>query len=211
MNNRTIVISLIMALIGIVYVLRLFMLQVYDPSYKFSAESNARRKIIEYPSRGLIYDRSGELIVSNQAVYDIMIVPAETEPLDTLDLANTMGTTVFEVRELFRNVREKLHAREISSFQPTVFYKQMPAEQFASFQEKLFKFKGFYGQRRVVRNYEYESAANVLGYVGEIGERGLENNPYYRQSDYWGISGVEKTYEKALRGEKGARYVLVDV
>ncbi|MFW5754478.1 MAG: penicillin-binding transpeptidase domain-containing protein, partial [Marinilabiliaceae bacterium] len=83
--------------------------------------------------------------------------------------------------------------------------------QFASFQEKLFKFKGFYGQRRVVRNYEYESAANVLGYVGEIGKRGLEDNPYYRQGDYWGISGVERTYEKALRGEKGARYVMVDV
>jgi len=211
MNNRTIVISLIMALIGIVYVLRLFLIQVYDPSYKYSAESNARRKITEYPSRGLIYDRDDELIVSNQPVYDVMIVPAETEPLDTLELANSMGITIFEVRELFRNVREKLRSRKISSFQPSVFYKQMPAEQFASFQEKLFKFKGFYGQRRVVRNYEYESAANVLGYVGEIGERGLDNNPYYRQGDYWGISGVERTYEKALRGEKGARYVLVDV
>ncbi|MFO8000267.1 MAG: penicillin-binding protein 2 [Marinilabilia sp.] len=210
-NNRTIIISLIIALLGVIYVLRLFMLQVYDPSYKFSAESNARRKITEFPSRGLIYDRDDELLVSNQAVYDIMMVPNETEPLDTMELANNMGITIFEVRELFRNIREDLRIRKISSFQPTVFYKQMPAEQYAEFQEKLFKFKGFYGQRRVVRKYEYQSAANVLGYVGEVGEKQLEDQSYYQQGDYWGINGVEKTYEKALRGEKGARYVMVDV
>jgi penicillin-binding protein 2 len=108
-------------------------------------------------------------------------------------------------------MRNRLRQRQISSFQPSVFYKQMPVEKFGAFQEKLFKFKGFYGQRRIVRKYEYETAANVLGYVGEINESQLKKEPYYTQGDYWGISGVEKTYEKALRGEKGASYVLVDV
>ncbi|WP_462318228.1 penicillin-binding protein 2 [Marinilabilia sp.] len=210
-NNRTIVIGLIMVLLGIIYVLRLFMLQVYDPSYKYSAESNARRKITEFPSRGLIYDRNQELMVSNQAVYDIMVVPRETEPLDTFELAHSMGIELSEVRELFTKMRQNLRARRISSFQPSVFYKQMTAEQYGFFQEKLFKFKGFFGQRRIVRKYEYPTAANVLGYVGEISEKQLKERSYYSQGDYVGISGVEKTYEPSLRGKKGARYVLVDV
>jgi penicillin-binding protein 2 len=200
-----------MFLVGLIYVLRLFMLQVFDPSYKYSAESNARRQITEFPSRGLIYDRNNELLVSNQAVYDIMVVPRETELPDTFELAQSMGVELQEVRDLFQRMRENLRAHRISSFQPSVFYKQMPAEQYGYFQEKLFKFKGFFGQRRIVRKYEYENAANVLGYVGEINEKELKKRPYYSQGDYWGISGVEKTYEKYLRGEKGARYVLVDV
>ncbi len=210
-NNRTIVLGLIMLLISLIYILRLFMLQVYDPSYKFSADSNARRKIIEFPSRGLIYDRNGDLMVSNQAVYDIMVVPRETEPLDTLELAKSMGVELAEVRTLFQKLREKLLFRQISSFQPSIFYKQMTAKQYGIFQEKLYKFKGFYGQRRIVRNYEFETAANILGYVGEINESQLKERAYYTQGDYWGISGIEKTYEDVLRGEKGARYVLVDV
>lgn len=200
-----------MAFVGITFVIRLFMLQVYDPSYKFSAESNARRRITEFPSRGLIYDRNGKLLVSNQAVYDIMVVPRETEPLDTFELANAMNITILEARDLFRRLKRNLNSRKISSFQPSVFYKQMSPEQYGIFQEKLYKFKGFFGQRRVVRNYEYETAANILGYVGEISEKQLEERPYYKQGDYWGISGVEKTYEESLRGKKGSRYVLVDV
>ncbi len=210
-NNRTIVLGLIMVLISLIYTMRLFMLQVYDPSYKFSAESNARRKIVEFPSRGLIYDRNGNLMVSNQAVYDLMVVPRETEPLDTLELANSMGVELSEVQELFQNMRKRLRSRQISSFQPSVFYKQMTVEQYGTFQEKLYKFKGFFAQRRIVRKYEYETAANILGYVGEISESQLKERPYYTQGDYWGISGIEKTYEEVLRGEKGARYVLVDV
>lgn len=210
-NNRTIIIGLIILMLSLIYIVRLFMLQVYDPSYKFSAESNARRKITEFPSRGLIYDRNGDLMVSNQAVYDIMVVPRETEPLDTLELARSLGVELSEARDLFLEMNAKLRTRQISSFQPSVFYKQMASEQYGIFQEKLFKFKGFYGQRRIVRKYEYETGANVLGYVGEINEAHLKKQPYYTQGDYWGISGVEKIYEAPLRGEKGARYVLVDV
>jgi penicillin-binding protein 2 len=211
LNNRTIVIGLIIASIGIIYVIRLFMLQVYDPSYKFSAENNARRQITEFPSRGLVYDRNNELLVSNQAVYDIMVIPRETEPLDTVELAASMGIDTNEVRNLFKRMRKNLRFRKISSFQPSIFYKQMSAEQYGFLQEKLFKFKGFYGQRRIVRKYEHKTAANILGYVGEISENQLKGRPYYTQGDYWGISGVEKTYEASLRGKKGGRYVLVDV
>lgn len=211
LNNRTIIISLIIIVVAIIFSIKLFLLQVFDPSYKFSAESNTRRKITEYPARGLIFDRNNKLLVSNQAVYDIMVVPNEIEKIDTLALAQSMGIDIEEVKDLFRKMNENLRARKISSFRPSVFYKQMPAEQYGFFQEKLFKFKGFYGQRRIVRNYEYPIAANILGYLGEISEEELKKQPYYSQGDYWGISGVEKVYEKALRGEKGAKYVLVDV
>ncbi|MGQ1890119.1 penicillin-binding protein 2 [Thermophagus sp. OGC60D27] len=210
-NNRTIVISLIMIFVAIVFAIKLFMLQVYDPSYKFSAESNARRKITEFPARGLIYDRNRNLLVSNQAVYDIMVVPNELGKIDTAALAQSMGIDIAEVRSLFKRMNKQLRTRKISSFQPSVFYKQMPAEQYGFFQEKLFKFKGFFAQQRIVRNYEFPIAANILGYLGEIGEEQLKKQSYYSQGDYWGISGVEKSYEKALRGQKGAKYVLVDV
>ncbi len=187
------------------------MLQVIDPSYKFSAESNTQRKITEYSSRGLIFDRNGKLLVSNQAVYDVMIIPREVVPFDTLDFCNALNITKEELDGLFQELRRNIRNKKASTFKPSVFFKQLAAEQYGVLQEKLYKFTGFYVQRRTLRKYEYHNAAHVLGYVSEVNEAMMQKDSYYALGDYIGISGIEKTYENYLRGSKGARFVMVDV
>jgi penicillin-binding protein 2 len=210
-NNRAIFIGLLVVLLGIIFAMKLFVLQVADQSYKLSAESNTRRKVIQFPSRGLIYDRNGKLLVSNQAVYDIMIVPQDLTPFDTLDFCESIGITPDELRKMFVNMRRDLKRKKILPYKPSVFYKQLSAERYGRFQEKLYKFKGFFVQRRTLRKYEYPLGAHVLGYVGEAGKSLLKKDKYYSQGDYVGISGIEKVYEEQLRGHKGVRYELVDV
>nr|WP_321406512.1 penicillin-binding protein 2 [uncultured Carboxylicivirga sp.] len=210
-NNRTIVVASIMLAIGLLYIGKLFVLQVYDPSYKFSAESNTRRKVTQYPSRGLIYDRNGKLLVSNQAVYDVMVVPRELAAFDSIDFCESLDITIEDLREMFVEMRSNMRTRKISSYKPSVFYKQLSAEKFGRFQEKLYKFKGFFVQGRSVRKYEYPLAAHVLGYLGEVNQNQLDQDTYYEKGDYVGISGIELTYEKELRGTKGVNYVMVDV
>lgn len=197
--------------LGLIYTIKLFILQVYDPSYKFSAESNTRREVTQYPSRGLVYDRKGRLLVSNQAVYDVMVVPRDIVPFDSIDFCESLDLTLEQLRDRFVQMRDDIRTRKISTYKPSVFLKQLSAEQYGEFQEKLYKFKGFFVQGRTLRKYEYPSAAHVLGYVGEISEDQLKKDPYYSQGDYVGISGIEQTYENELRGKKGVKYMLVDV
>lgn len=210
-NNRTLLVGAIMVFIGMVFIIKLFILQVYDPSYKFSAVSNTRRKVTQYPSRGLVYDRNGKLLVSNQAVYDVMVVPREIVPFDSLDFCESLGFSIEELRDKFGEMRRNIRRRKISTYKPSVFLKQLSAEQYGRFQEKLYKFKGFFVQRRTLRKYEYPCAAHVLGYVSEVDDAMLNKDGYYSQGDYAGNTGIEQTYEKDLRGKKGVKYVLVDV
>lgn len=210
-KNRAIFISIFFGLIGLVIIIRLFVIQVIDPSYKFSADSNTQRKIIEFPSRGLIFDRNGKLLVSNQAVYDVMIIPREVKPFDTLDFCKALNITRDELDGLFLELRLNIKKKKASSFKPNIFLKQLSAEQYGVLQEKLYKFSGFYVQRRTLRNYEYHNAAHVLGYIGEAGESLLRKDKYYSMGDYTGINGIENTYENYLRGAKGAKFVMVDV
>ncbi len=210
-NNRTLLIAAIMVGLGVVFIIKLFILQVYDPSYKFSAESNTRREVTQYPSRGLVYDRNGKLLVSNQAVYDVMVVPRDIVPFDSIDFCQSLDLTIEQLRERFVQMRKDIQSRKISTYKPSVFLKQLSAEQYGEFQEKLYKFKGFFVQGRTLRKYEYPSAAHVLGYVSEISEGQLKKDSYYSQGDYVGVSGIEQTYEHALRGKKGVKYMLVDV
>ncbi|MCW3806462.1 penicillin-binding protein 2 [Plebeiibacterium marinum] len=211
MNRRTIVVALIFISVGIAFLIKLFILQVYDPSYKYSAESNTRREIINYPARGLVFDRNGKLIVSNQANYDLMVVPRELKKMDTLSFCRGLNISKDELKELFREMRSKLKRRKISSIKPSVFYKQLSAEQYGYLQEKLYKFDGFFVQRRTLRKYEYPNAGHILGYIGEVGQSTINEDDYYITGDYHGINGIESTYEKFLRGKKGYEYVLVDV
>jgi penicillin-binding protein 2 len=210
-SNRAIIINIAFAMLGVIFIIRLFMLQVIDPSYKYYAESNTQRMLTQYPSRGLIYDRSGNLLVSNQPVYDIMIVPRDVVPFDTLAFSQSIGLPNKEIVRMLEEVRTNIRSRKISSFKPSVFYKQLPAEQYAVLQEKIYQFKGFFAQRRIVRKYEYPNAAHVFGYVAEVNEGAMTRDSYYSLGDYTGISGIENTYETFLRGKKGARYVMVDV
>lgn len=210
-NNRTLVIAALILGLGLIFIIKLFILQVYDPSYKFSAVSNTRREVTQYPSRGLVYDRNGKLLVSNQAVYDVMVVPRDIVPFDSTDFCSSLDISIEQLRERFVQMRIDIDNRKISTYKPSVFFKQLSAEQYGAFQEKLYKFKGFFVQGRTLRKYEYPSAAHVLGYVGEIGEKKLKGDKYYSQGDYVGISGIEQTYETELRGKKGVKFMLVDV
>jgi len=197
--------------VALLYIGKLFVLQVYDPSYKFSAESNTRRKVTQYPSRGLIYDRNNKLLVSNQAVYDVMVVPRELVPFDSIDFCHSLDISIEDLRLMFEEMRTNIRNHKISSYKPSVFYKQLSAESYGRFQEKLYKFKGFFVQGRSLRKYEHPLAGHVLGYLGEVGQSQLDEDAYYSNGDYVGISGIELTYEKELRGKKGVKYVMVDV
>lgn len=194
-----------MILVGFIFLLRLFYIQVLDPSYKLSANSNVLRYVTDYPARGLIYDRNGELLVYNEAHYDLMVVPGQVRQIDTTEFCQLLGIE----KELF--VERLKKAQDYSRFRPSVFESQISKNTFAVFQEKLFRFPGFFVQPRTLRKYTYPIAAHTFGYVGEVGPREIEANPYYQSADYIGISGIERSYEQELRGQKGVRVRMVDV
>ena len=196
---------------GLAIIGKLLYIQVFDDSYKLLAESNSRRKVIAYPSRGIIYDRNGVLLVSNQAVYDVMVTPRELAPFDSTQFCEILGIDQIMLRKMFVEMRNNIRSRKISTYKPSVFFKQLSSERYARLQEKLYRFKGFFVQRRTLRKYEYPAAAHVLGYVGEVGEGILAKDSYYVPGDYIGISGIESSYEKDLRGTKGVHYIMVDV
>ncbi len=204
-DNRRKVIAGIILVSALLLLGRLFILQIADPSYKMSAQSNYLRHITDYPTRGLIYDRNGELLVYNEAHYDLMVIPGQVWEIDTLEFCNLLGIDIdtFESR--------LLQARRHSRFRASVFERQISKTTFAAFQEKLFRFQGFYVQPRTLRKYSYPIATHTFGYVGEAGPNIISNDPYYRPGDFIGISGLESAYEEILRGQKGIRIRMVDV
>ncbi|MEA3446682.1 MAG: penicillin-binding transpeptidase domain-containing protein, partial [Bacteroidota bacterium] len=205
LDNRKYVIAAFIVVIVLIFLIKLFFIQIIDTRYKVSAENNSQRHVTQYPARGLIYERNNNLLVYNQAAYDLMIVPREVKAFDTLDLCKILKMPVDRV------VKSISKAKRHSWYKPSIFLKQMSAITYAHLQEKLFKFPGFFVQTRTLRKYPQNIAANVLGYVGEVGERLTKKNNYYEPGDYTGISGIEKTYERSLRGKKGVTIYLVDV
>lgn len=204
-TDRRYVFGAAVILAGFVFIARLFQIQVLDKSYEQYALSNAQSIRVIYPARGLIYDRNGEIMVYNQAAYDIMITPRLLEPFDTTELCRMLNIT----RE---SVIERLEtAWDYSSRVPSFFMKQVSYENAALLQEKLFQYPGFYVQTRTLREYTRPIASHALGYVGEVDQQILDNEPYYQLGDYIGVSGVEKAYESYLRGEKGKHIFLKDV
>lgn len=204
-DNRKYTVGLIIIVVALAMVIRLFIIQVVDNKYKLSAENNSQRHVVEYPARGLIYDRKGELLVYNQAAYDLLVVPRELKSFDTLAFIRILGIDMPYVRE---NIAK---AKKYSWHKPSIFLKEISVETYAVFQEQLYKFPGFFVQTRTLRKYPQSVASHVLGYVGEVDERWMEQNPYYKSGDYAGISGIERAYEDVLRGKKGVSIFLVDV
>jgi len=192
-------------LTGIIFMVGLFRLQVLDPTYKVFATNNVLREIVQYPARGLIYDRNGNLLVYNKPAYDLLVTPREVKAFDTLYLCNLLdiGKEDFELR-----IKT---AKEYSWYKPSIIVKQIPPETYAILQERIYRFRGFHTQSRTLREYNYPVAAHVLGYVGEVNQADLERDAYYKQGDYIGVSGIEKTYEEWVRGDKGIKKYLVDV
>ena len=204
-SSRQRVFILIFALISLIFAARLFYLQIIDDSWEISSNKNALRHKIQYPSRGLIYDRNGELLVYNEATYDLMVVPNQIKDLDTNELALLLDLSIEDVENRL------LKARKYSSYAASAFEKQISKETYGVVEEKLYKFPGFYVQPRTLRYYPEPIAAHILGYIGEVNDKVLQEDPYYRLGDYIGISGMEKSYEEYLRGKKGVRVVMVDV
>ena len=205
MDSRYRIITYIILVVAFVYLLRLFQLQVLDSSYKESAEKNALRRITEHPARGLVYDRNDSLLVYNDAAYDLMVVPKEMREFDTADMCRILDISK---EELMRRIEK---ARKHSAMLPNLVAQQMSKANYGYLQEKMYKFPGFFVQNRTLRHYPKPIAAHILGYVGEVDEKILEDDDYYQLGDYIGISGIEKAYEQELRGTKGKRVVLVDV
>ena len=192
-------------LVALVFLVRLFQIQVLDKSYEQYALSNAQSIRTIYPARGLIHDRNGELMVYNEAAYDVMVVPRLTESFDTTELCR-----ILEIDRAGLDERMET-ARNYSSRVASVFMKQVSYENAALLQEKLFQYPGFYVQTRTLRKYTRPIAAHALGYVGEVDQKILDKDPWYQLGDYIGVSGIEKAYESHLRGEKGQNVYLKDV
>ncbi|RRD72574.1 penicillin-binding protein 2 [Tannerella forsythia] len=194
----------------LIYVVRLFFLQLVNVEYKASADNNAFLKKTLYPARGVIYDRNDKLLVYNQPAYDVMLIMREIQPFDTLDFCRTVGITkeIFDKR--IADIKNRALNPGYSSYVPQVFMNQLSTNEYGILQEKLYKFPGFYIQNRTVREYTYPNAALLLGNIGEVNRRDIRADDYYVQGDYAGRAGVERSYEKVLRGEKGVEILLRD-
>jgi penicillin-binding protein 2 len=204
-SERKFIVSGIFIVVGLIYIIRLFYIQVIDVSYKLSANNNVLRYVTEFPSRGLIYDRKGRLMVYNEAVYDLMIIPKQVKNIDTAEFCKLIGIST----EIFK--KKFFKAKNYSPVKSSIFEKQLSAETYAAFQEKQYKFAGFWVEARTLRKYPKPVAGHTLGYIGEVDSGVCKKNPYYRMGDYIGISGIEQAYEKELRGKRGLKIQMVDV
>ncbi len=190
---------------GIIFVGRLFYLQVFQDESNSLENDNAIRKIYQHPKRGYIYDRNGKLLVANQPTYDVVVIPREVEALDTLMFCSLLDIDKAQFLKSFNR------ARRYSPRLPSIFLAHLSKEDYAFLSEKLRKFKGFYVQKRAVRDYQTEIGANVLGYIAEVNPDNISKDGYYKLGDLIGKQGVEKSYEKELRGEKGVKYIQKDI
>ena len=202
--KRSSLLYIFITLAGLILIGRLFQLQVIQVADLDPNRNAAVKVIYDYPERGYIYDRNGKLLVANQLSYDVMVVPDEVTPLDTLEFCKLLKID----KDYF--IRKYKTARRYSPWLPSVFLKQLAKEDFAFLQEKLHKFKGFYIQKRNIRDYPISSAANVLGYISEVNELEAKNNPNFQQGELIGTSGVEKSYDSILRGIKGKKFLHRD-
>lgn len=210
LEKRKYVIGGFIVLIALIYIIRLFDLQINDEKYKQSADSNAFFKKTVYPSRGLIYDRNGELVVFNQPAYDVMLIPRDVQPFDTIDFCNTLNITPEQFKKRLVDIKDKRLNPGYSSYTPQRLMSQLSAQDYGRLQEKLYRFPGFFIQKRILRQYKQPTAANVLGNIREVSQADIDADPYYSSGDYTGDLGVEKSYEKYLRGEKGVEILIRD-
>lgn len=208
LGSRKLVVAGIFVLTALIFIIRLLVIQVFTDKYKVFAESNSIRKETIYPARGVIFDRNGELLVTNEAAYDLMVLPMHTTEMDTAAFCELMDIDLPAFRKKMDKASDGLWYRKAS-----VFIKEISARQFGRIQEELFKYHGFFVQTRTLRYYPNACSPHMLGYIGEVSPRFLEldTTGYYHSGDYIGLSGIEKSYEKELRGTRGVRKVMVDV
>ena len=211
LSRRKYVLGGTTVLIVVIYIMRLFFLQLTSDDYKARADSNAFMRRIQFPARGVITDRNGKLLVYNQPAYDIMVVMQEQIGVDTLDLCESLGIDTTWYQRRMAEIKDRNRNPGYSRYTQQLFMSQLSVAEFSNFQEKLFRFPGFYIQKRSIRQYAYPNAAHVLGDVGEVNPADIEADSYYRSGDYIGTQGIERSYEKQLRGIKGSEILLRDV
>ena len=207
LEKRKYVIGGFIVVIAIIYALRLFALQIQDDKYKDYADNNAFLRKTVYPSRGLIYDRNDSLVVYNQPAYDVMMIPRDVHDFDTLDFCRTLAITPDEFRARIKAMKD---SRNYSSYTPQTLITHLSAKDYGKLQEKLYRYPGFFIQKRILREYAYDAAGNVLGNIREVSEADIENDSYYQPGDYCGDLGIEKSYDKHLRGVKGKEILIRD-
>lgn len=209
-ENRKFVILGIVVGIVLLFVARLFQLQILDDEYKKHADSNAFLEKTVYPSRGVMYDRTGKLLVYNQPAYDVMVCMRNVKGLDTLALCESLGITQEFFEKRIVDIQNKRLNPGYSNYTDQLFLGQLTVEEFAKFQEQLYKFQGFSVQRRSIRQYTYPVAGHLFGDLGEVSKKEMAKDEYYVRGDYIGKQGIESFYEKQLRGEKGTEVLLRD-
>ena len=191
--------------IFLIYVARLFYLQIIDESYQLSAENNVLKFVVEYPERGLIYDRNGKLLVYNKISYDLTVVPNRITEFDTTFLCNTLNLKKEELKKLI------FKAKNYSKYKESTIIKMLSDKESFLINENLYRLPGFGLQKRLIRKYNDTIAPHLLGYIGEVNKKDIKKDKFYKQGDYIGKTGIEFFYEKDLRGEKGVSVFLVDV
>lgn len=201
---RRILLYIIIITTGLVFTARLFYLQIMDDSFAGLSENNAIKVVYDYPQRGFIFDRKGELLVSNQPSYDVMVIPRNLKPFDTTEFCSILGLTEMQLAE--RLDKAKIYSPRL----PSVVIPQLTKSEYAYLQEKMRKYEGFYIQKRSLRDYYTTHGSNVLGYIAEVNQRIINDDPYYISGDLIGKQGVEGYYEELLRGVKGVKYIQKD-
>ena len=210
LEKRKYIIGGFIVIIAAIFLVRLFDLQINDEKYKRSADSNAFLKKTVYPSRGLIYDRNGELVVFNQPAYDVMLIPRDVQPFDTLDFCATLNITKEQFDKRITDMKDRRLNPGYSSYTPQRLITQLSAQDYGRLQEKLYRFPGFFIQKRILRQYKHPTAANVLGKIREVSGDDIKRHDYYSPGDYTGHLGIEKSYESHLRGVKGVEILIRD-
>lgn len=201
---RKIFLAFSIVLVGLIFLSRLFYLQVYNNTSNSFLEDNAIKKVFDYPKRGYVYDRNNILLVANQPSYDIMIIPREVKPFDTLELCSLLKITKIDFDKRLKR------AKNYSPRLPSPFVSQVSKNDFAVLQEKLWKYEGFFIQKKTIRDYKVNIGANVLGSIGEVNRSTIKKDPYYLLGDIIGKEGIEVSYEKTLRGRKGVKFIQKD-
>ena len=209
-QNRKNVVIVMMIIVVAIYIVRLFEMQVLSSNYGEAAESNAFLKRTIFPARGLMYDRNGALLVYNKPTYDVMATMNEMEPFDTLEFCRIVNITPEYLQKRFREIKDKNKNRGYSPYTPQLFIPQLSVKEYAELNEKLFRFAGFSIQSRTLREYAFPCAAHALGSIGEVSQKEIDANDYYKRGDYSGQNGIEKQYEEYLRGVKGCEILLRD-
>lgn len=210
LQNRRTVIAIIMSAVIILYILRLFTIQIIETRYKEGAESNAFLKKTQYPPRGLLYDRNHKLLVYNKPAYDIALIMREIRNLDTLSFCKALAIDKQYFINRIAEIKDRRRNPGYSSYTPQLFMSQLGIQDIATIQQSMYKYPGFYIQNRTLREYTYPIAGHVLGSIGEVSQKKIDNDDYYKRGDYAGRDGFEYTYEEQLRGEKGVEILLRD-